>query len=166
MNFVVKSAGVFCLIFCAAAAALAEKTVTMVSNLGQQANATQGFGNVSNMVAGAFITDNTAGSLATISIPFYGAFRSIGVLGPVKVSVHGNSGGIPGSNLVTVSDTVFPTNIATYTFTNTSPLMFSTNTTYWVVLSSPGSVSNAAYTVAASIAAIAPACGAGSRSTV
>jgi hypothetical protein len=123
-------------------------TVTIVSNLGQSANSSQSFGSAFNtnmIVAGPFTTDNTPGALSTISIHLYGSSHPFGGLGPAVISLYSDSAGLPGSSLAILSGNPFPTNVGVYTFTNTTPLTLGPNTTYWVVASSPSSISNATY---------------------
>jgi len=123
-------------------------TVTIVSNLGQSANAVQSFGSAfdTNMnVAGPFTTDNTPGALSRISIHLFGTYHPFGGLGPVVISLYSDSAGLPGSSLAVLSGNNFPTNEGVYTFTNTTPLTLAPNTTYWVVASSPSSITNATY---------------------
>ena len=144
---IVKAVVVCWLIFCAETA-LAQKTETMVSNLGQIANSAQSFGSAFNTnmsVAGAFLTDNTPGLLSTISVKLFGDSHPFGGLGACNISLYSDSGGQPGGSLATLSGNNYPTNVGSYTFTNTSPLALLPNTTYWVVASSPDSVSNAVY---------------------
>jgi hypothetical protein len=148
MSIVMKSVRFFFLFSWAALTVLPAQTVTMVSNLGQSANGTQSFGSTfdTNMsVAVSFVTDDTPGSLFTVSVSLGGAYRPFGGLGACEVSVYSDLGGQPGSKLTTLSGIGFPTNQAAYTFTNTSLLVLSSNATYWIVASSPSSVSNAVY---------------------
>ena len=125
-------------------------TVTIVSNLGQSATAAQSFGSAfdTNMnVAGSFTTDNTPGALVSISLHLYGSYHPFGGLGPAVISVNSDTGGQPGNLLATLSGVDYPTNVAVYTFTNTTSLALEPNTTYWVVAASPGSLSNASYSL-------------------
>lgn len=139
-----------CICFCAVATALAQNAVTMLSNLGQSGNASQSFGSsfgTHMSAAVSFRTDNTPGLLTSVSLKMYGGFHPSGGLASCDVSLFNDSGGEPGSHLATLSGNSFPLNAGNYTYTNTSPVTLSSNTTYWVVASSPGSVNNAYYTL-------------------
>lgn len=128
----------------------AADTVTIVSNLGKPANAAQSFGDSSGTdmrVAGSFQTDDTPGALVSVSIHLYGSYHPFGGLNPTVVTVNSDNAGQPSDVLATLSGVDFPTNVAVYTFTNTTSLTLAPNTAYWVVLSSSGAFTNATYSL-------------------
>jgi hypothetical protein len=59
---------------------------------------------------------------------------------PFYLSLYSDSGGSPGSKLVSLSGNNFPQALALYAYTTTTPVMLSANTTYWLVGSSRLSV--------------------------
>lgn len=138
------------LAFFTATVSWAEAPVIAVSNLtGGVGTGYGGFGSAfgtAESQAVSFITGNTPASLSTISIqfdPYYAV--SLSDLGPVVVSLYNNSDDVPGASLATLTGNQYPTNTAIYTFTNTTPLTLSTNTPYWIVISSPTSINGALY---------------------
>ncbi len=143
-----KKFGAYYICLGAVMVAPAQEAVTMVSNLGQTANASQSFGSAFGThlsVAGSFRTGNTPGWLSAISLKFFGASHPNGGLTFCDVAFYSDAGGHPGGGLATLSGPQFPLSPGTYTYTNSAPLLLSSNATYWVVASSPNSFNDASY---------------------
>lgn len=126
----------FCVFSCAASAVLAQTNFVPLSNLHQSYYGVIELFNTQALGI-PFTTGSTKTGLISVSVPV--------AFGPVQdgpdtfgVFIFSDSGGLPGSNLASLSGNSFPTNTGTYTYTNTSGLVLSENTTYWIIASSLG----------------------------
>ncbi len=134
---IMKIARILCLIFCAATAALAQTTFTPISNLSQPFGEDVGvWSGLSH--AASFTTGNTAASLFSVSVSMDA--KQSGIPQNFDLSLYSDASGSPGSILATLSGNI-PFYAGIYAYTNTSPLVLSANTTYWIVASSPDTLS-------------------------
>jgi hypothetical protein len=147
-HFTMKIFRTLCIGIGLTTAALAQTTRIMpISNLHQDNGgaAKVGFNGMNDVTwAAPFTTggspDNSTMLLSSVSI-------LMNVSGhvdsePFNLSLCADASGSPGTGLVTLSGDTCPTNTAIYTYTNASPFAFSTNTTYWLVASCPGSTNS------------------------
>jgi|SRR5665213_964623 len=124
--------------------ALAQDAFTPISNLGQPFGEDVGvWSGLSH--AASFTTGNAATSLFSVSVSMDTPNHSGGTFQNFNLSLYSDASGSPGSILATLSGNNFPIFTGIYAYTNTSPLVLSTNTTYWIVASSPDSLSGNAY---------------------
>jgi hypothetical protein len=93
-------------------------------------------GHWANSAAVSFTAQGTGNYLFSVSVSL--GFASFPP-GPFFLSLYSNAGSAPGASLAILSGNNYPTNTGVYTYTNTSPLQLSANTTYWIVASSPAS---------------------------
>jgi hypothetical protein len=134
-----------CFFFCAVIAAPSQ--VVEISNFSQPLD---GYAFIATPYSDATsFTTGTAGVLlSSISVALDGAFDGSGAgnnLGPFSLSLYGDDHGTPGAQLASLSGTQYPLTTGVFTFTNTSPLILSTNTTYWIVAQSPASTGTDGY---------------------
>ena len=112
--------------------AAAQGVYTPISNLNQpyaQDYSVSVFQNSPGAVS--FTTGNTPNFFVSASI-------NLGLPGdgPLALSLYNDAAGAPGISLAALSGDSDPAGDAVVTFTNSSPLMLSANTTYWIVASS------------------------------
>jgi hypothetical protein len=131
---------ILCPLFCALAAQ-AQTNFIPVSNLNQPTAEHNGVWNTESLAA-PFTTGNTAASLSVVSVSLASANGSGGHF---NLSLYSDAGGSPGSSLAALSGNDSPTSAGTYTYTNTSPLVLSADTTYWIVASSPDATGATAF---------------------
>ncbi len=143
-----KTVVVICALFCALITASAATNVTVLSTLAHPETGYQGIGDLSGQSlqsTTAFKTDDTPGQLVSVLLRFFDAYIPSNAPGPFQLSICSDGGNKPGAILPAIfSGKTFPTNAGDYTYTNTSPLTLLPNTTYWLVISSPGSVGSGA----------------------
>ncbi|HVV70252.1 MAG TPA: choice-of-anchor R domain-containing protein [Verrucomicrobiae bacterium] len=92
--------------------------------------------------AASFKTGDTSAWLFSISVAMDSRHQF--APGNFNLAIYSDAGGSPGSSLATLSGNDVPYIPRLYTYTNATPLVLSSNTTYWVVASSP-TTSSAAY---------------------
>lgn len=116
-------------------------TFTPVSTLAQSLYAgAQVHSNI--FFATSFITGNSPCAFYGASVPLSPHVANE-ALGPFYLSLCDDANGSPGNILRILEGDSFPATFAVYTYTNSAPLELATNTTYWLVGSSPESVSSA-----------------------
>jgi hypothetical protein len=141
-----KFIGITCAVFCMAMGMLAQTTFTPISNFNQFNQSPQANGVYSGgSLAASFTTGVAATSLSSVSIYMLG----LGGPGTFNLSLYSDASGLPGSNLASLSGNNNPASTGIYTYTNASSLVLSTNTTYWIVASSPNTLNKAYFWLAA-----------------
>ncbi len=134
----------FCAFICATTTMLAQATFLPFSNLGQPFGEAVGvWSGLSH--AASFTTGNAASSLFSVSISMDPANHMGGSFQSFNLSLWSDVSGSPGTNLAMLSGNNYPIYTGIYAYTNTSPLVLSANTTYWIVASSPDSLNGNAY---------------------
>ena len=111
----------------------AQAVDTPISNLGQP--------NYSSMPvaasfeqAASFTTGSTSTYLVNVSVRLMTLANST----PFILTLCSNLGGSPGGTLATLSGNSYPTTLGNYSYSNSTPVVLSANTTYWLVASCPG----------------------------
>ena len=137
-----KTISILCSFFCASVA-LGQTKFTPVSNLNQP-TAGGGWSEVFNAqsLAASFTTGNTETYLSCVSVSMANATAS---REHFRLSIYSDANGSPGTSLASLSGNAAPTNAAVYTYTNTSTLVLSAETTYWIVASSPDATLSGAF---------------------
>lgn len=135
-----KSVGILWLTLCAATA-LAQTNITAISNLGQSTFNSLPVGyeilgstKLNSAIAVSFTTGNSICYFTNASVLM--ANNSGG--GTFVLLLYSSVGGVPGSNLATLSGNSNPVSAGLYSYTNITPLELSANTTYWLVATNTG----------------------------
>ncbi|HEY1718880.1 MAG TPA: choice-of-anchor R domain-containing protein [Verrucomicrobiae bacterium] len=141
-----KTVASFCIFLCTAMTMLAQTNYIAISNLNQSEDNSAGAGG-SGQVAVSFTTDTTTNFLLSVSVSLGKFFAPEGTsIGPINLSLYSDAAGSPGGYLATLSGNSYPTNAGIYTYTGL--YLLTSNTTYWLVASSPetrGGVGDAFY---------------------
>lgn len=139
MANMIKSISIVCSVFCASVA-LGQTEFTPISNLNQPSSGDYLAVDNTQTVAESFTTGNTATHLAKVSVLLA---NPSGSGQHFQLSLYSDVNGSPGSSLVPLLGNPAPISAGIYSYTNTSPLILSAETTYWIVASSSDAAFNA-----------------------
>lgn len=132
-------------------AALAQVNLVAISNTNQPNPGYYIDVGAGNMIATSFTTTGVTTNPFAVTVVLNGSFAFQGpgmppaFLGPFQLGIYSDAGGSPGSSLGVLSGNSNPNAAGVYSYSDTTGLVLATNTTYWIVASSPGTSGEASY---------------------